>query len=213
MVPASPSAVASRRSSLVDPACAEGLDVVADEAARLRASFDEHHARRAARQRLEAERAGAGEQVEDAQAIEVRAEPAGQDVEHRFADPSAVGRINVIGRREQLLAAKLAGDDAHRAGSGLGRTRPAGRSPAGPEPRGRLANGLSPAGRGPRATRASHASRARPARLVAEAALRDACAVGAIAVGASAVRAIGGRAHRHASGGHRNPPWACPSSS
>ena len=70
---------------LGDAAGPEGFDVVADEAAGFGADVDEDHARRAARQRFEAERAGAGEQIEHAQAIEARADAAGEDVEHRLA--------------------------------------------------------------------------------------------------------------------------------
>ena len=52
------------------PRQAEGLDVAADGAPRLRILLDEQAVGRAARQRLDAERAGAGEQVEHAHAVE-----------------------------------------------------------------------------------------------------------------------------------------------
>ena len=45
---------------------AEGFDVAADEAARLDALLHEQREAGAARQRLDAERAGAGEKIEDA---------------------------------------------------------------------------------------------------------------------------------------------------
>ena len=49
---------------------AQRLDVGADQGTRFRAVVDEQREARAARQRLERERAGAGEEIDDAQALD-----------------------------------------------------------------------------------------------------------------------------------------------
>ena len=135
MVPAGPSAVASRRRSLATPPAPK-----ASMWSRMRPRASAPVSTKttlagAARQGLEAERAGAGEEVEHAQAIEVRAEAAREDVEHRLAHAVGGGADRVVLGRDQRLAAELAGDDAHQALGGRGRR---GRSPPGPEPRGRF---------------------------------------------------------------------------
>src|SRR5690606_22202269 len=68
----------------------EGLDIGANEAAAFRRFLDEDAVGSAARQRLEAERPGAREQVEDAHALEMLRIAMGDDVEHRLA--GAIGR-------------------------------------------------------------------------------------------------------------------------
>ena len=79
-------------------------------------AFDHHDARRTARQRLEPERAAAGEKIEARHAVEALAEP----VEQRLAD--AVGRGAKRDRRRKFhqAAAPLAGDDAHAVAPGRG---------------------------------------------------------------------------------------------
>ena len=77
--------VASRRKSRVAPPDAEGLHVLADEAARLGAFVDEEREGRAARERLEAHRAGAGEQVEHARARDRIVVAVRENVEDRLA--------------------------------------------------------------------------------------------------------------------------------
>ncbi len=86
-MPAGPRRVASRRNSRVDPSRAERLDVLADQGARLRALVDEEGVGRPPRQRLEAERSGAGEEIEDARPHRRIVVGMGQDVEDRLAQP------------------------------------------------------------------------------------------------------------------------------
>ncbi len=79
-----------RRIAAIDlgrAAGAQRIDVAAQQRARLRAVIDEQHEGRAARQRLKPERAGAGEQVEHAGALDRIAVGVRQDVEQRLAQP------------------------------------------------------------------------------------------------------------------------------
>jgi len=62
---------------------AKRFDIVADQGARIRPLLDENGEGGAARQRFQTERAGAGEEVEDAEAVEVRTKTAREDVEVR----------------------------------------------------------------------------------------------------------------------------------
>ena len=55
---------------LADAAQRQGLDVLPQQRAGFRAVVDEQRELRAARQRLDAERAGAGEKVDDAGALD-----------------------------------------------------------------------------------------------------------------------------------------------
>ena len=71
----------------VTPARPERLDILAQQRARLRAVIDEQRESRAARQRLDAERAGAGKQIEHARAGDRIAVGVHQDVEQRLAQP------------------------------------------------------------------------------------------------------------------------------
>ena len=69
----------------------------------------------AARQRLQTERAGAGEEVEHARPVKAFREAMRQDVEQRLAR-AVGGRADRVGaRRGQRPAAKLTADDPHRA--------------------------------------------------------------------------------------------------
>ena len=81
--------VASRRKRRVAPPTPKRLHVFADQAARLGAVVDEEREGRAARQRLEAHGARAGEQVEDARARDRVVVGVREDVEDRLAQ--AVG--------------------------------------------------------------------------------------------------------------------------
>ena len=118
---------------LGDAGQAQRLDVAADERARLGVLLDEQAEGGAARQRLEAERAGAGEQVEHLGALQREVGDAvREDVEHRLAH--AVGG----GPRARRRPARPA------AGRGTGRRRSS--CPALGLGRGRLARrpGASP---------------------------------------------------------------------
>ena len=82
-----------------DAAEPQRLDIVAQQRAGLGAVVDEQRERRAARNRLDAERAGAGEQVEHARALDRIVIGMDQDVEQRLAQPVR-GRPDVArGRR------------------------------------------------------------------------------------------------------------------
>src|SRR5690606_18978567 len=100
-----------------------GLDVVADEATGLGADIDKGHMRSPARQGLEPQRAGAGEEVKHALALEHRPETRAENVEHAFAHPICRGTNAVVRRRDQLLAAKLSRNNAHGLAPRLARTR------------------------------------------------------------------------------------------
>nr|CAI0336319.1 hypothetical protein SHINE37_40173 [Rhizobiaceae bacterium] len=92
---------------------AERLDVGMQEPPALDALFDEEHRARAARQRLQADGAGAGEEIEHARAVERFGIGVREDVEQAFA--RAVGRrADVVRlRRRQRPAAEFTADDAH----------------------------------------------------------------------------------------------------
>ena len=95
------------------PGEAQRLDIGADGAARRHRLLDEERKGRAARQRLEAERAGAGEEVEHAGALQHIAMAVGENVEDRLAQ-AVGGRPRVAaGGRGERAAAKLTADDAH----------------------------------------------------------------------------------------------------
>ena len=66
---------------------AERLDIVAQQRARFGAVVDEQRELRAARDRLDAERAGAGEQIEHARIFDRIVIGVNEDVEHRLAQP------------------------------------------------------------------------------------------------------------------------------
>ena len=95
--------------------------MVADEAARFGAGINEGDVRGAARKGFEAQGAGAGKQIEHADAIKDRAQAGGEDIEHALAHPIRRGADREIGRRGQLLAAKFTGNDAHGLGLGTGK--------------------------------------------------------------------------------------------
>ena len=88
------------------------VEVALDRAHRVGVVLDEDGARRAARERLDPERAGAGEEIEHARAVD-RAD----EVEDVLAD--AVGRRPRVeaARRDELVPLPAAGDHAHRRGS------------------------------------------------------------------------------------------------
>src|SRR5262249_26341961 len=87
---------------------AELLEVAVDRPAGVAVVVDEEGAGRAARERLEAERARAGEQVEHRGAVD-RAD----QVERGLADAVARRARVRAGRREDAGAAAAAGDDPH----------------------------------------------------------------------------------------------------
>ena len=105
--------MASRRKILRDAAESERRDVLADERARLGAVVDEQRKGRAARQRLEPERAGAGEQVEHARAGDRIAIGVGEDVEQALAQPVGRRADRLAARRGERAPAQLSADDAH----------------------------------------------------------------------------------------------------
>ena len=108
-----------------DAAEAERRDVLAQQRARLRAVVDEQREGRAARERLEPERAGAGEEIEHARAGDRIAVGVDEDVEQGLAQPvgGRPDRPRVRLRRGERAAAQPPADDAHQ--------RPAGRARAG----------------------------------------------------------------------------------
>ncbi len=95
---------------------AERGDVLLQGRARLAVLLDESGMARAARQRFEAESAGAGKGVEHhrVEACILLAEtPMREDVEHRFARAIAGRPHGAAFRREQHAVAMLTGDDPH----------------------------------------------------------------------------------------------------
>ena len=117
MVLAQAGGVAAVELGLADHA--QAVDVLADQGAGLGALVDEQHAFGAARQRLEAQRAGAREQVEHAGALDLGVVAVGEQVEQAFAHPVGRGpqvrRGIALADAGQRRAAKLAADDAHQA--------------------------------------------------------------------------------------------------
>ena len=83
---------------------AEPGDVAPERVERGAVLLDEGAVRGAARQRLEAERAGAGEEIGDLQPLEA-AEPAGEHREQAFAGAVA-GRAGGVARRRLDRAAR-----------------------------------------------------------------------------------------------------------
>src|SRR5262245_31564571 len=100
---------------LADAGQAQSLHVAADAGARLGGLFDEQAIGSPARQRLEAKRAAASEQVEDPGAVEAkRGQAVGEDVEDGLAYAIG-GRAHQAARGgRQRSPAKLAADNPHR---------------------------------------------------------------------------------------------------
>ena len=96
-----------------DAAEPERRDVLADERARLGAVVDEQREGGAARERLEPERAGAGEQVEHARAGDRIAIGMDEDVEQRLAQPVGGRPDRLRFRRGERAPAQPSADDAH----------------------------------------------------------------------------------------------------
>ena len=96
-----------------DAAEPERLDILAHQRARLGAVVDEQREGRAARERLEPERAGAGEQVEHARAGDRIAIGVDQDVEQRLAQPVGGRPDGLRFRRGERAPAQPSADDAH----------------------------------------------------------------------------------------------------
>ena len=96
-----------------DAAEAQRRDVLAQQRARLGAVVDEQRKRRAARQRLDPERAGAGEQVEHARAGDRIAIGVHEDVEQRLAQAVGGRTDRVRFRRGERAPAQPSADDAH----------------------------------------------------------------------------------------------------
>src|ERR1700722_16847189 len=89
------------------------LDIVAQQRPRLGAVIDEQREFSTARDRLDAERAGAGEQVEHARVLNRIVIGVDEDIEQRLAQPVR-GRADVArGRRHQIAAPQSPADDAH----------------------------------------------------------------------------------------------------
>src|SRR5712671_1317952 len=98
-----------------DAAEAERLDVLSDQRARFSPIIDKEGKGRATRHRLQAERSGAGEQVEHTGAGDRVVKAVRQDVEERLAQAVA-GRPYVLRlRRRQRAPAEPPADDAHSA--------------------------------------------------------------------------------------------------
>ncbi len=91
----------------------EGRHVLAQERARLGAVVDEQSERRAARQRFETERAGAGKKVEHARAAHRIAVGVHEDVEQALAQAVRGRSDRARFRRSERAAAQAAADDAH----------------------------------------------------------------------------------------------------
>src|SRR5579863_4350461 len=89
------------------------LDIVTHQGARLRAVVDKERKFSAARNRLDAERAGAGKQVEHAGIRNRIVVGVNQDVEERLAQTIRCGTNVTRGRRGEIAALQPAADDAH----------------------------------------------------------------------------------------------------
>ena len=92
---------------------AQRFDIVAQQRAGFRAVVDEQREFRAARDRLDAERAGAGKQIEHARIRDRIVIGVDQDVEQRLAQPVRGGTDVARGRRRQIAALQSSADDAH----------------------------------------------------------------------------------------------------
>ena len=97
----------------VDAAEPQRRDVLAQERARLGAVVDEQRERRAARERFEPERAGAGKKIEHARAGDRIAVGVSEDVEQRLAQPVGGRPHRLRPRRRERAPAQAAADDAH----------------------------------------------------------------------------------------------------
>src|SRR5690606_35858181 len=115
---------------------AQCLHIVPDQSPPLRRLLDQDADRGTARQRFDSERAGAGEKIKHAPAIELRRIAVRNDVEDSLAGPVRRRTNGACTRRLQRTTSKFASDDAHlffpRSFSGT-----AGRACAGPSPAGR----------------------------------------------------------------------------
>ena len=152
---------------LGDAAEPQRLDVLPQQRPRLRAVVDEQAKRSAARDRLDAERAGAGEQVEHPRIADGIAIGMRENVEQRLAQ-AVGGRPDLArGRARDRAPAQSSADDAHRLLSAHSResgnpvkrklaenTAPVAWQKLGPLPRGRAVESR-------RSHRYSSASRAR----------------------------------------------------
>src|ERR1700730_12159221 len=108
-----------------DAAEAERLHVLPDQRPRFGSVIYEQREGRAARYRLQAERTGAGEEIEDAHAGDRIVVAMRQDVEERFTQAVAGGPYVLRLGRRQRASAEPAADDAH---SAIPRRPRAGRS-------------------------------------------------------------------------------------
>src|SRR5262249_5376241 len=99
-------------------------DVLAQQCARLGAVVDEQRKGRAARERLEPERAGAGEEIEHARAGDRIVIGVDEDVEQRLAQPVGGRPDGLRLRRGERAAAQPSADDAHQRRSLGARRRP-----------------------------------------------------------------------------------------
>ena len=114
-MPAGPSLCRVAPPDLGDAGQPERLHIAADGGARGGIVLDEQAIARAARQRFEPERAGAGEQVEHARAFEVDGRrPVLQHVEQRLAHPVRGGPCGrALSAPRWPAPLNLPGDDAH----------------------------------------------------------------------------------------------------
>ena len=92
---------------------AQRFDIVAQQRAGLRAIIDEQREFRAARDRFNAERAGAGKQIEHAGIRDRIVIGMDQDIEQRLAQPVRGGTDIARGWRCQIAALQSPADDAH----------------------------------------------------------------------------------------------------
>jgi hypothetical protein len=90
-------------------------DASPQQRARFRAVIDKQHERRAARDGFNAERAGAGEEVEHARALKAARIAVHQDIEQRFAQPVRRWPDSLRRRSGNRAAAQSSADNAHRA--------------------------------------------------------------------------------------------------
>src|SRR5262245_29193047 len=106
-----------------DAAQAQRRHVLAQQGARLGAVVDEQRKGGAARERLEPERAGAGEEIEHARAGDRIAVGVDEDVEQRLAQPVGGRPDRLRLRRRKRAAAQASADDAHQCRSPRTRRR------------------------------------------------------------------------------------------
>src|SRR6266576_1360029 len=96
-----------------DAAQAQRLDIVAQQRSRFGAVIDEERERRPSRDRLDAERAGAGEQVEHAGTLNRIVVGMNEDIEQRLAQAVRGGADLARGWRGEIAALQSPADDAH----------------------------------------------------------------------------------------------------